>query len=74
MHNFDFLIIGSGPAGQKAAIQASKRGKKSPLSIVEPMLVGFAFTQVQCLVKRCERPCSISAATASEDFMDRAIV
>ncbi len=28
MHNFDFLIIGSGPAGQKAAIQASKLGKK----------------------------------------------
>jgi len=28
MHNFDFLIIGSGPAGRKAAIQASKLGKK----------------------------------------------
>ena len=28
MHNFDFLIIGSGPTGQKAAIQASKLGKK----------------------------------------------
>ncbi|MCW8932439.1 MAG: Si-specific NAD(P)(+) transhydrogenase [Gammaproteobacteria bacterium] len=28
MHNFDFLIIGSGPAGQKAAIQAAKLGKK----------------------------------------------
>ena len=28
MHNFDFLVIGSGPAGQKAAIQAAKLGKK----------------------------------------------
>lgn len=28
MHNFDFLVIGSGPAGQKAAIQAAKFGKK----------------------------------------------
>lgn len=27
MHNFDFLVIGSGPAGQKAAIQATKLGK-----------------------------------------------
>lgn len=28
MHNFDFLVIGSGPAGRKAAIQAAKLGKK----------------------------------------------
>ena len=28
MHHFDFLVIGSGPAGQKAAIQAAKLGKK----------------------------------------------
>jgi len=28
MHIFDFLVIGSGPAGQKAAIQAAKLGKK----------------------------------------------
>ena len=28
MHNFDFVVIGSGPAGQKAAIQAAKLGKK----------------------------------------------
>ena len=27
MHHFDFLVIGSGPAGQKAAIQATKLGK-----------------------------------------------
>ena len=33
MHNFDFLVIGSGPAGQKAAIQAAKLGKK--VAIVE---------------------------------------
>jgi len=28
MHNFDFVVIGSGPTGQKAAIQAAKLGKK----------------------------------------------
>ncbi len=31
MHNFDFLVIGSGPAGQKAAIQAAKLGKKTAI-------------------------------------------
>ena len=29
MHHVDFLVIGSGPAGQKAAIQAAKLGKKT---------------------------------------------
>ena len=28
MAHFDMLVIGSGPAGQKAAIQAAKIGKK----------------------------------------------
>lgn len=28
MQNFDFIVIGSGPAGQRAAIQAAKLGKK----------------------------------------------
>jgi NAD(P) transhydrogenase len=28
MHHFDFIVIGSGPSGQKAAIQAAKLGKK----------------------------------------------
>jgi NAD(P) transhydrogenase len=27
-HDYDFLVIGSGPAGQKAAIQASKLGRR----------------------------------------------
>jgi NAD(P) transhydrogenase len=32
-YNFDFLIIGSGPAGQRAAVQASKLGKR--VAIIE---------------------------------------
>jgi NAD(P) transhydrogenase len=28
MAHYDMLVIGSGPAGQKAAIQAAKVGKK----------------------------------------------
>ncbi|NNE44793.1 MAG: FAD-dependent oxidoreductase, partial [Gemmatimonadetes bacterium] len=31
MEKVDFLVIGSGPAGQKAAIQAAKLGKKTVL-------------------------------------------
>jgi NAD(P) transhydrogenase len=33
MQNFDLVVIGSGPAGQRAAVQASKLGKK--VAIVE---------------------------------------
>jgi NAD(P) transhydrogenase len=29
MNHYDMLVIGSGPAGQKAAIQATKSGKKA---------------------------------------------
>ncbi|RMD71582.1 MAG: FAD-binding protein, partial [Gammaproteobacteria bacterium] len=31
MHRFDFLVIGSGPAGQRGAIQAAKLGKRVAL-------------------------------------------
>ncbi len=30
-HSFEFVVIGSGPAGQKAAVQAAKAGKKVAL-------------------------------------------
>jgi NAD(P) transhydrogenase len=30
-YDFDFVVIGSGPAGQRAAIQAAKLGKKTML-------------------------------------------
>ena len=33
MHRYDFLVIGSGPAGQRAAIQAAKLGKS--VAIIE---------------------------------------
>lgn len=37
MHRFDFLVIGSGPAGQRAAIQAAKLGKN--VAIIEQRTV-----------------------------------
>lgn len=39
MNHFDFLVIGSGPAGQRAAIQAAKLGK-SVVLIEESQIVG----------------------------------
>ena len=31
MSDFDIIVIGSGPAGQKAAVQAAKAGKRVAL-------------------------------------------
>ncbi len=39
-HHYDIIIIGSGPAGQKAAIQASKLKKKVALIEKLPRLGG----------------------------------
>ncbi|MCG6917369.1 MAG: Si-specific NAD(P)(+) transhydrogenase [Deltaproteobacteria bacterium] len=39
MDRYDFIVIGSGPAGQKAAIQAAKLGKKAAI-IERRMVVG----------------------------------
>ena len=30
-HDFDLIVMGSGPAGQRAAIQASKLGKRAAI-------------------------------------------
>jgi len=38
MQTFDMIVIGSGPAGQRAAIQAAKSGKK--VALIEKLCVG----------------------------------
>lgn len=40
MKAFDFIIIGSGPAGQRASIQAAKAGKRVALIEKEPVFGG----------------------------------
>jgi NAD(P) transhydrogenase len=40
MRHFDCIVIGSGPAGQKAAIQAAKLGKKVAIIEKNPVLGG----------------------------------
>lgn len=42
MHHFDFLIIGSGPAGQRAAIQAAKLGKSVAVIDARPQVGGVS--------------------------------
>lgn len=42
MHHFDLAVIGSGPAGQKAAIQAAKLGKRACVIEYCPALGGAA--------------------------------
>lgn len=42
MHTYDFLVIGSGPAGQRAAIQAGKLGKKVAIIDRKAMLGGIS--------------------------------
>ena len=41
-HDYDLLVIGSGPAGQKAAIQGAKLGRKVALIEREPTLGGVS--------------------------------
>ena len=38
--NYDMIVIGSGPAGQKAAIQASKLGKRCAVVDLNPRVGG----------------------------------
>jgi NAD(P) transhydrogenase len=45
MEKFDFLVIGSGPAGQKAAIQAAKLGKSVAMFDRRNMLGGVSVHQ-----------------------------
>lgn len=42
MHRFNFLIIGSGPAGQRAAIQAAKFGKSVAIVDARPEVGGVS--------------------------------
>ncbi len=41
-HHYDLLVIGSGPAGQKAAIQGAKLGRKVAIVEREPALGGVS--------------------------------
>ena len=57
MSHYDLVIIGSGPAGRTAAIQAGKLKRKVLVVDRKDRLGGVRFTQVRYLQKLCERQC-----------------
>ncbi len=69
MRSFDLCVIGSGPAGQKAAIQASKLGKR--VCIVERAeVVGGAAINTGTIPSKALRE-AILTATGKSPFMPR---
>ena len=53
MAQYDLLVIGSGPAGQKAAVQAAKLGKK--VGIIERKVVGGVSTNTGTIPSKALR-------------------
>src|ERR1700748_1643983 len=52
--DYDLLVIGSGPAGQRAAIQASKLGKKTAI-IEKRAVIGGVCTNTGTLPRKTPR-------------------
>ena len=72
-YDYDCLVIGSGPAGQRAAIQASKLGK-SVLLIERQAVVGGVCINTGTIPSRhCAKRCFICPVTASAGFTARLI-
>ena len=59
MQKYDVIVIGSGPAGKTAAIQAAKLGRK--VVVIDSMSeVGGVCVHTGTIpAKPCARPCSI---------------
>ncbi|MDX2131661.1 MAG: Si-specific NAD(P)(+) transhydrogenase [Planctomycetota bacterium] len=69
MRSYDLVVIGSGPAGQKCAIQASKLGKR--VCVVERSeVVGGAAINTGTIPSKALRE-AILAATGKSPFMPR---
>jgi phytoene dehydrogenase-like protein len=63
--HYDLIVVGSGPAGQKGAINAAKLGKQ--VAVVEgDGMMGGVSTAAPFQVKPCARPFSISRASPKE--------
>ena len=65
-HDFDLVVLGSGPAGQRAAIQAAKIGKKVALVERMPSLGGVCILTGTIPSKTFRE--AVLAATGSEVF------
>ena len=65
-HDFDLVVLGSGPAGQRAAIQAAKIGKRVALVERMPSLGGVCILTGTIPSKTFRE--AVLAATGSEVF------
>ena len=68
MQPYDLIVIGSGPGGQRAAIQAAKAGKRVAVVESRPQSVGCASIRARFPVKRCARRCCIFPDFYSKSF------
>lgn len=57
---YDIIVIGAGPAGQKAAVQGAKAGKRVALIERERGIGGSCVYRGRFPVKRCEKVHSTS--------------
>jgi len=67
LHDFDLLCIGSGPAGQRAAIQASKLGKRVAL-VERQRMVGGVCVQTGTIPSKTFREAVLSFSNVTHHF------
>lgn len=65
---YDLLVLGCGPAGQKAALSAAKLGKK--VAIIEPLFLGGICTHVGTVPSKTFREAAIHSTNYRLRFMD----
>ena len=71
-NKYDCLILGCGPAGQKAALAVSKMGKKA--AIIEPRFLGGICTNTGTVPSKTFREAAIHLTNHRLRYMDRAFV
>jgi len=58
VHDFDVLVLGSGPGGQKAAIATAKLGKRAAVVERRDMIGGVCINTGTIPSKTLREPCS----------------
>jgi len=67
-HTYDLVVLGSGPAGEKAALSARKRGMQ--VAIVEPQFIGGLCTHTGTLPSKAFREAVLQLTHYRERFMN----
>lgn len=69
--DFDLVCIGSGPAGQRAAIQAAKLGKRAAVVEKGPTVGGVCLDKGTIPSKTFREPCALSHTNAEDSAVRR---